>query len=166
MKFHELTEELEKAYEEFYNSVDQETGEVDDEARKNLMDIKLAWNEKVIATAEFIKRIRADEEAYKAEIERMVKEKKALERKEEFLKDLLNANMVAAKVQKFEDVTCKISYRKSEKVEVENLDLLPEEFKVSVTTINPDKNAIKEAIKAGQEVNGAKVVECMNLQVK
>lgn len=166
MKLRELTEELEKAFEAFYNSTDEETGEIDVEAKKQLEDLKVAWNEKVIALAEFIKRIRGDIEAYKVEIDRLIKIKKSLENKEEFLKSVLDENMCARKLSNFDDVSCKISYRKSEKVEVEDLDRLPEEFKKSITTINPDKIAIKDALKQGLKVEGAVLVESANIQIK
>lgn len=166
MKLRELTAELEKAFDMFYNSADEETGEIDVEAKKQLEDLKVAWNEKVIALAEFIKRIRGDIETYKVEIDRLVKSKKSLENKEEFLKSVLDENMKARKLTKFDDVSCKISYRKSEKVEVEDLDRLPEGFKKIVTTVSPDKMAIKDAIKQGLKVEGATLIESANIQIK
>ncbi len=166
MKLRELTAELEKAFDMFYNSAEEETGEIDVEAKKQLEDLKVAWNDKVIALAEFIKRIRADIEAYKVEIDRLLKTKKSLENKEEFLKSVLDENMRARKLTKFDDVSCKISYRKSEKVEIEDLDRLSEEFKKSITTINPDKIAIKDALKQGLKVDGATLVESLNIQIK
>lgn len=166
MKLRELSQELEKAYEMFYNSIDEETGEIDLDAKKQLEEIKIAWNEKVIALAEFIKRIRGDIETYKVEIDRLVKIKKSLENKEAFLKNVLDENMRARSLTKFDDVTCKISYRKSERVEIEDLDKLPEEFRKAVTTISADKIAIKDALKQGLKVDGAVLVVSDNIQIK
>ena len=45
MKLRELTAELEKAFDMFYNSADEETGEIDADAKKQLEDLKVAWND-------------------------------------------------------------------------------------------------------------------------
>lgn len=42
-----------------------------------------------------------------------------------------------------------------ESVEIENLDLIPEEYKSTKLTISADKTTIKNAIKAGKEIPGA-----------
>ena len=60
----------------------------------------------------------------------------------------------------------KISYRKSDSVEVTDIDKLPEEYIKTKIEKNPDKVAIKNAIKDGKEINGAKIVTNYNIQIK
>ena len=55
---------------------------------------------------------------------------------------------------------------KSDSVEVSDLKLLPAEWLRVKTTYEADKTAIKAAIKAGQEVEGCKLVEKLNAQIK
>jgi hypothetical protein len=60
----------------------------------------------------------------------------------------------------------KINFRKSESVEIDNLALLDAKFLNEKVTITPDKMAIKEAIKNGEDVNGARLVINNNIQIK
>ena len=60
----------------------------------------------------------------------------------------------------------KISYRKSDSVDVTNFEELPEEFIKTKIEKTPDKVAIKNAIKDGNKVNGAKLVTNYNIQIK
>ena len=67
---------------------------------------------------------------------------------------------------KFETPKVKISYRKSETVEVENVDLLPKEFVKEKIEKSADKMALKQFIKGGKTLNGVKLVTNINMQVK
>ena len=60
--------------------------------------------------------------------------------------------------------TIKLSFRKSESVEIDDIDALDDRFKR--IKIEPDKTAIKTALKIGEKVEGARLVENQNLQIK
>ena len=60
----------------------------------------------------------------------------------------------------------KLSYRKSESVEISNENALPKEFIKEKITTAPDKVAIKEALKNWQEVPWATIITKQNLQIK
>ena len=60
--------------------------------------------------------------------------------------------------------TLKISFRKSESVEIDNVEELEDRFKR--VKVEADKTAIKQAIKSGKEVKGARLVENNNLQIR
>ena len=60
----------------------------------------------------------------------------------------------------------KLSYRKSEAVEITNENALPQEFMKEKITTAPDKTAIKEAIKSWKEVPWASIITKQNLQIK
>lgn len=60
----------------------------------------------------------------------------------------------------------KLSYRKSESVEILNENALPKEFIKEKITTAPDKTAIKEALKNWQEVPWASIKINNNLQIK
>ena len=69
--------------------------------------------------------------------------------------------------EKFEDSRCKVSYRRSESVEVaEDIDFnyIPDEY-IKVTKAI-DKTAIKTAIKAGHAYKGVQLVQNTSIQVK
>ena len=67
---------------------------------------------------------------------------------------------------KFETARVKLSFRKSESVAIADESLIPDEFIKTEIIKNPMKNDIKKALKAGELVPGAGLVENLNLQVK
>lgn len=141
--------------------VDAETGEIiDAEALDALLMQK---DEKLEGIACWIKNLQSDALAYKAEKDAFAARQKAAENKVESLKKYLAD---ALQGQKFSTAKCAVSFRKSETVEVEDVKLVPAELLRVKTTIEPDKTAIKAAIKAGQEISGCKLVESINTQIK
>ena len=96
-----------------------------------------------------------------------IKRLQALKRKNSnlvsYLKNrLLNAvNLFGA----FEVGFTKFSNRKSESVFIEDVNALPNEFKVKKLSIQADKMAIKKAIKNGQEIKGCTIQENNNLKI-
>ena len=66
---------------------------------------------------------------------------------------------------KFELPSHRLSSRRSEAVEVDDPIDLPEQFVRMKTTLMADRTAIKEALKAGQDVPGARLVERRNWRI-
>jgi hypothetical protein len=69
-------------------------------------------------------------------------------------------------ITEVKSATLKLSLRRSEAVEVVNIDQLPESLVTVKKTVSADKLKIKEAIKAGQNVEGANLIENYSLQIK
>ena len=67
---------------------------------------------------------------------------------------------------KINGLTAAISFRKSEQTIIDNAEMLPSEFVKEKVTYAPDETAIKNAIKAGQDVPGAHVETVNNIQIK
>ena len=65
----------------------------------------------------------------------------------------------------FEVGLTKFSKRRSERVEVNEVNLLPKEFKTIKVTEQPNKAEIKKALKNGEEIKGAFIVENFNLKI-
>jgi len=81
--------------------------------------------------------------------------------------DYLKKKLVNA-VELFGDVhlgLTTITTRPSQSVEID-MDKLPKEYKVTKVTFQADKNKIKEAIKDGEDVKGASLVDKLNLRIK
>ena len=97
-------------------------------------------------------RIQALEESKEKELKRM--------------DNFINFLMQSFWKDKLETNIYKISYRKSESVEIINEQAIPKEFMKEKTTIAPDKTAIKEAIKNWKEVPWATIITKQNLQIK
>lgn len=59
-----------------------------------------------------------------------------------------------------------VNYRKTQSVEVTNLNIIPADYKRVKLLTEPDKVAIKEAIKNGMEIPGAALVERQSMTIK
>ena len=105
-------------------------------------------------------------DAIDAEIKRLSDKKKYLSNATERLKTAVSDAMQRFGFEKIETATIKLSFRKSESVEIVDPALIPEEFLVAKTTYTPDKAAIKSVIKDGGEVYGAVLLQKKNLQIK
>lgn len=142
--------------------VDEETGEVVD--IEALEALEMERDKKVSNIACWIKQLDAEAEAIKAEKKKLADRQTAKENKakqlREFLARVLNG-------EKYEDARCKVSYRRSESVEVsEDIDYnyIPAEYVKTVQSI--DKTAIKTAIKAGHTFKGVQLVQNTSVQIK
>ena len=68
--------------------------------------------------------------------------------------------------EKFKTAKCAVSYRKSETVEFTDQDLVPDEYWRVKTTREPDKTALKTALKAGESIPGAYLEQHQNMSIK
>ena len=103
-------------------------------------------------------------EVYKAEAKRLTELAKQAENNADSMKNYLDEQFKRMNIKKMDTELFKLSYRKSDSVNVIDLDAVPEEYKR--ITIAPDKTAIKKAIKDGETVNGAELVVNQNLQIR
>ena len=108
------------------------------------------------------KNLTSEAEALKAE-EKILRASQSAENKAESLKRYLDS---ALNGQKFSTTKVAISYRKSTSVDVLDIEKLPEAYRKTVTTVSADKTAISAALKAGELVDGATLVEKNNLSIK
>lgn len=143
------------------NCCDSETGEIiDPEALDNLLMQK---DEKIENVACWIKNLLSDADAIKAEKDALAERESRLRKKAEslqkYLSDALNG-------QKFSTARCDVSFRRSETVKVENVNMIPAELLRVKTTVEADKTAIKAAIKEGREISGCKLIENLNIKIK
>jgi hypothetical protein len=82
------------------------------------------------------------------------------------MKDSVKNAMQLYGIEKLTSPTLTLSLRKSESVEVDLVEGLSNDFKIVKTTVTADKVAIKQAIKQGENITGARLVEKLNLQIK
>lgn len=156
-EFFALKELMEKEYE-----VDEETGEFIDNT-EILKELALGLNENMNDKADAIiyiyKEMVASEGLIHEEIKRLTERKKMYKRKQEQLKELMDF-LLEGKKLKTEKFT--IFYGKSESLVIEDEDKIPSKYISFEPKIN--KKDIKDDIKLGEEIEGAKVVE--NISVR
>lgn len=141
--------------------IDMETGELIDPER--LEQLTMEKNQKIENVACWIKNLTAEAAAYKAEKANFAEREAQALKKADTLKKWLSDALAG---QKFSTAKCAVSFRKSEAVMVDDVNLIPAEMLRIKTTCEPDKTAIKAAIKSGQKIKGCALVENTSVQIK
>ena len=139
--------------------VDKDTGEIIDLDR--LEELQMVRDEKVENVALWIKELSAEIEGIKAESKRLANRKQTAENKIKGLKKYLG---YALDGQKFKTARASVSFRKSQAVEVSDINLVPAEY-LTFADPKPNKAEIKKAIKAGKEVGGCTLTESTSVIV-
>ena len=142
------------------NYVDTETGEVIDTAA--IEQLEMDRDRKIRNIACWIRNLESDEKQLAEQVKIFTDRKNACKNKRESLKSYLAAFLHGNKWQNEE---VKISWRKSEAVEVANVKELPEEY-LKYKDPEPDKVKLKADLKAGAEIDGACLVTKENIQIK
>ncbi|MDE7406447.1 MAG: siphovirus Gp157 family protein [Clostridiales bacterium] len=108
--------------------------------------------------------------AYKAqiddEIKRLTAMSKTLGNRIDYLTGATSAVLQACGIERVNGVHAVILFRRSEQTVIDDESELPDEYTTTKITVTPDKTKIKNAIKAGQAVPGARLVEKLNIQIK
>lgn len=104
------------------------------------------------------------EEAIKAEEDRLSKMKKTCQNIQVNLKDRIAAAMEVFDIEKLEYDAFVISFRKSTSIEIDENANIPNEF-IKVKT-EVDKRGLSEALKRGEKINGVRLRDNKNIQIK
>ena len=158
--------ELNKDYAELSAMLEVAETEEEIQAIQDTLEmINVSIEEKLENTGKFIKK-------YGKRLSLVLKQKSTVltamkKTKENFVERLKNNVEFALKEKGLEMLTVgtfKCGYRKSESVEIINLDVIPADY--TKVEIKADKTAIKKAIKAGQTVEGAEIKVKQNFYIK
>ena len=145
--------------------IDLETGEIID--TEQLDKLQMERDTKLENVACWIKDLKAEAEALKNEKQALAERQKVAENKAESLKKWL---AYALQGEKFKTPKCAISFRKSEAVEVtdEGLNNLMKEHDELLTykAPEPNKTAIKQALKDGLSVEGVQLIQNVSTIIK
>ena len=156
--------EIKNEYLELKNQVEELEGEITPE-----IEIKLNINQnelqnKAIAYHSVI----LSKDAFNMQIDNEIKRLQALKKRNNSLVDNLKDRLVGA-IQMFGEFTVgtnTFGLRKSERVEVEDVNQLPKEYKTIKVTEQANKTEIKKALKLGKEIENAYIVKQFNLKIK
>ena len=140
--------------------IDMETGEIVNEELLN--DLQMERDAKIENVALWIKELKAEAEALKAEKLAFAERQKVTENKMESLKKWL---AYALNGEKFKTVRASVTFRTTDKVEVADIYKLDENY-LRYKEPEADKDAIKKALKPGHEVAGATLVENTSVIIK
>lgn len=151
MNLYEIEQEIMECF-------DIETGEILDEARFEALEMER--EKKIENTCLYIKNLRAEAEALKKEEDSFAARRKAVENRMESLKRYMTGYLDGTP---FKTPKVKVSFRKSEAVEISEGAVVPQEYcKVKVEV---SKTELKKAIKEGKTFEGISIVERKNISI-
>lgn len=143
--------------------IDAETGEIID--ADMLSELAMERDAKIENVLLYIKNLNAENAAISAEIaafkDRQTRNNAKIEGLERWLS-------IATGGDKFQSAKCSLSWRRSDRVEIAEGAIVPEQYCTTktTTTVSPNKTAIKNYLKSGGEIPGVQLINVLNAQIK
>lgn len=160
MNLYEIDFEIQKAAEA---AIDPETGEILDEAMLEAMErLEMDRDAKIENICLFVKNLKAEAAALKAEKEMFATRQKTAENKAAHLMKYLQGYLHG---EKYKSDRAVVSYRNTESVSVTDIKQIPESY-LRYAEPTADKAAIKAAIKEGIEIPGAELQKNTSMSIK
>lgn len=123
-------------------------------------DLAISLKNKSTSIIGYVRNLDLTSEAIKNEIDRLTTMKKAIDNKNAKFKEYVKQNMEELELQKIDTELGTLSIAKNPaSVEIYDESMIADEYKKEKVTVTIDKTAIKNAIKEGKEVEGARLVE-------
>lgn len=165
---YDLTEDMKALQDLELECIDEETGEITDSEAltKFEEEIYKLLQEKSTGIINYYNSREYFLENIKAEIKRLQALKKSIETKQDNFKQYIKYCMKNMDVKKIETSAGNISLRKSEKTEINDENIIPAKFTTIVQEIKISKADIKKAIKNGEDVPGAALVQDFSVTIK
>lgn len=161
-KLYELTE----MYKNIWDLVEDD--EVDlDTLETALSQVEDNLEVKAENIAKLIKGIDGDIDTLKAEEKRLADKRRVLENKQKNIKGYLENQLRVMGIDKVKTPLFTVALQKNPpSVEIVNEDLIPEQFKKTVTTTTIVKKDLLEALKSGQVIEGAEIKQGKSLRIR
>lgn len=125
-------------------------------------------SDKAVGIVGFIKSMDYDIDAIKAEEKRLADRRKAIENRKEGIKQYIKSQMEFAGLDKIKSPTFTIALQNNPPaLEISDENAIPAEFTVIIPERKePNKQAIKDALKAGSEVPGCRLTNGKSLRIR
>lgn len=146
--------------------IEDNEGELTPELSAQLDLTKDEFETKAVSYGYLMKSINNDNVTIKCEIDRLSALLKSKERLEDELKFRLTEAMIRLGYEKVSKNNLTLSLRKSEVVSIDADAVISKEFQSTKISVTPDKTALKAAIKDGRTIEGVRIIENQNLQIK
>ena len=168
MKLYEITSEMRALDELFLSCIDKETGEVKDDGVIDILEqeLKLQLQTKGAGIIKSFKNSEAMLNGVDEEIKRLQALKKSISNQINSRKEYIVRNMEIMGITKIETELGNLSLRKSKSVNIYDESLIDKKFIEIETKEKISKTEIKKAIEAGENVQGANIVEKNSLNIK
>ena len=156
--------DIKQEYLELIQEVEEMEGELTPETEYRLNINQNELQTKAIAYHSVI----LSKDSFNMQIDSEIKRLQALKKKNNNVIENLKSRLIGA-IQTFGDFTVgtnTFGLRKSERVEIEDVNLLPKEYKTIKVTEQANKVEIKKAFKLGKQIKNAYIVTQYNLKIK
>lgn len=167
-KFYDVVNDYIERMEYLEQGINAETGEMtENENQLAIWTAELTQDLKD-KSANVIAVVRNQEltiEALDTEIKRLQAMKDSLKKNLDKFKTYIKSSMLVNNIEKIETTIGTIKFTKSTSTEIYDESLIDKKFIEVVTTEKISKEKIKAALKAGEEVQGARLVENKNLKI-
>ena len=150
-----------KELDEIILKATNEEGEIEADVIAELDALEMEISEKVDNCIKYFKSRKAMAEALKREKIAISDRQRVAENEAQRMKEYLTFCLNG---EKWESVAGKISYRKSKAVEIDDMQLIPEEF--LRYEIKPDKTELKKMLEQGEDVSGCHLEENTSTIIK
>ena len=162
MKLYEIKTEYEQLLQAAFDYAEENEGVIPDDLALALNSVEASYEEKIHNCLLYYKNQDAEETAIKAEAQKLAARATAAGKRKLWMKKYLQSCCAAGVKCSFPDAA--ISWRKSKSVDIIDESKVPDEYcKIERT---PKKKLIEAAIKAGENIEYASIVEKLNLQIK
>ncbi|MGI5872837.1 MAG: siphovirus Gp157 family protein [Bacillota bacterium] len=158
--------EIAENYRELLEAID--AGEIPEEAIADTLEgAGGELNAKLDAVTTFIKTLRAESDAIKTQADALTERRKAKESKADRLTEYILACMKLAGKNKWENDRHELSVRKNPpRLVVADEEKLLKDSRFAKISISLNKEALKEAVKNGEKIEGASIEASERLQIK
>ena len=168
MNFYDVTKDYIERMELLEQGINAETGEMTDNTNQ-----LVTWNEELTKdlkekSSNVIAVVRNQEltiEAIDNEIKRLKAMKDGIENRLDKFKTYIKNAMLTNGIEKIDTNLGSIKFTKSTSTEIYDESLIDKKFIETVITEKISKEKIKKALKSGEEVQGARLVENKNLKI-
>lgn len=168
MKFYDVVNDYIERMEYLEQGINAETGEMSDDGTQLAIwtaELTQDLKDKSVNVIAVVRNQELTIEALDTEIKRLQAMKDKLKKNLDKFKCYVKSAMLVNSIEKIETPIGNIKFTKSTSTEIYDESLIDKKFIEVVTTEKISKEKIKAALKAGEEVQGARLVENKNLKI-
>ena len=143
-----------------------ESGDIDEQILLDTLE-SIGASAKLEDYVHVLKSFEAEVTMIEAEMSRLKENKRLLENRMEHMKSKMIEYMQATNQKSAQAGTFKIRLNESKSCEIEDESMIPMQFMREIPAkLEPDKNAIKKALKGGERVSGASLKTSYSVTAK
>lgn len=144
---------------------DHETGEVDENVLARLNDVSDSAEAKCINVMRVFKEFQKEHKAIEDERKRMAARERAYKNQMDILKNYLTTNMERCQIKKIECPQFIITLQKNPvKLDITDEKSIPDQYQVK--TISIDEAKVKEDLKKGVAIPGARLIQDSSIRIR